>query len=196
MNSRSVLAVLAGLLLAVAPSFGQEATESGDLFRQFIEDQARALSLDDSQDRDLRELVGMILKVRICSVLDLEESKCLSVMARIGGDIGRLHNLKWERGAVKYYLRGLAETTERPSEERIQRAYERAKKLDLEIAELAQTIAGKTEGLLSLEQQVAFYVFLGDFENEIIRLVRKAERIAEMNSALEGGDRPPKGADR
>ena len=190
MNPRSALAVLACLLLTAAPSFGQEPIEqeqieSGELFRQFIEDQARALSLDDAQDRDLRELVGMILKVRVCSVLKLEETKCLSVMARIGGDIDKIHNLKWERGSVKYFLRRLPEIAKKPSEEVINRRYEHSKELDLEIAELAQTIAGKTEALLTLEQQIAFYVFLGDFENEMIRLARKSERIAERNRALE-----------
>jgi hypothetical protein len=191
MSYRSTIAAFVCLLLAATSSFAQDPKDdAGKLFRQFVEDKARELSLKDTQERDLRELVGMILKVRICSVLELEEEKCIALMARVGGALDKLHGLKWERGAIKYYLKGLRDPKLEPSQEDLLQRYLRAKNLDFEIEGLSQKVASMSEGILTLEQQIGLYLFLDDFSNEMNRLVRKAQRVADMNRALKEEPKP------
>jgi hypothetical protein len=191
MSPHSTIAAFVFLLLAATSSFGQDSDDAGDLFRQFVEDKARALSLEDTQEHDLRELVGMILKVRVCSVLELEEEKCITLMARVGGALDKLHDLKWERGAIKYYLKGVVRDPKlNLSKEELFQKYERAKKLDFKIEGLTQTIGSMSEGILTLERQIGLYIFLDDFSNEMNRLVRKAQRVTEMNRAHKEEPKP------
>lgn len=191
MTPRSTIAAFVCLLLAATSSFGQDPEDdAGQLFRQFVEDKARELSLKDTQERDLRELVGMILKVRVCSVLQLEEEKCIDLMARVGGALDKLHDLKWEWGAIKYYLKGLRDPRHEPSQEDLLQRYLRAKNLDFEIEGLSQKIASMSEGILTLKQQIVLYLFLDDFSTEMNRLVRKSQRVAEMNRALKEEPKP------
>ncbi len=191
MTHRSTIAAFVCLLLAATSSFGQDPNDdAGKLFRQFVDDKARELSLKDTQEHDLRELVGMILKVRVCSVLQLEEEKCIALMARVGESLDKLHDLKWERGAIKYYLRGFRDPKLKPSQEDLLQRYLRAKNLDFEIEGRSQRIASMSEGILTLEQQIGLYLFLDDFSNEMNRLVRKSQRVAEMNRTLKEEPKP------
>jgi hypothetical protein len=138
----------------------------------------------------------MILKVRICVVLKLEEDKCLSLMSRIGKELDTLHNYKWERGGVKHYLRELPKRRDRPKREDIAKAYEMAERLDHLIAELEPRIARMTRDVLTLEQQVALYVFLDDFSSELAQLARKAERRANTSETPERDPSPAEDDDR
>lgn len=183
MVSRS-LRVLLAVTLAI-PAFAQDPpiapkkpqTEDQErIFRELLEDSARDLPLEDVKERDIRELVDLVMKVRLTRLLELSDEEAVRVIRIISDRLDRIHMLKWERGSVYYFLR--ADIKERAAEDQIKQHLDAAMALDVEIAELFRGMVEAMTPHLNTTQRAKLFLFGSDFENEIKKLIQQAEDMS------------------
>ncbi len=176
-----VLAVLALVLPAFAqdpasPPKKPQTEDQERIFRELLEDSARDISLEDVKERDIRELVDLVMKVRLTRLLELSDEEAVRVIRIISDRIDRIHMLKWERGAVYYFLR--EDLKEGAPEEQVEKHLDAATALDVEIAELFRDMIQAMTPHLTTTQRARLFLFGSDFETEIKKLIQQAEDMS------------------
>ncbi len=183
MVSRSLRAVLS--VVVVLPAFAQDpsnappkghAEDQEQIFRELLEDSARDLSLEDTKERDIRELVDLVMKVRLTRLLELSDEEAVRIIRILSDRLDRIHMLKWERGSVYYFLR--ADLKEGAAEDQIHKHLDSAMALDVEIAELFRGMIEAMTPHLTTTQRAKLFLFGSDFENEIKKLIQQAEDMS------------------
>ena len=154
-----------------------EEQQTEQIFREFLEDEAHELSLNDLENRNIFELVDMIMMVRISKELNLDDAGCIEFYRKIGKLLDKVHRLKWERGSTQYYIRNAIEKGE-PSKV-ISEKLERALDIDREIDDGVREMIHAASSYLSPEQAAKLFLFSGDFESEIKDLIMRAEAVAK-----------------
>ncbi len=154
-----------------------EERQTEQIFREFLEDEAHELSLNDLENRNIFELVDMIMMVRISKELNLDDAGCIEFYRKIGNLLDKVHRLKWERGSTQFYIRNAIEKGE-PSKV-IAEKLERALDIDREIDAGVREMIHAASSYLSSEQAAKLFLFSGDFESEIKDLIGRAEAIAK-----------------
>ena len=192
------MAVMAALALALVGSArGQQAQEQTrraeethkngeDLFREFLENEARELSLDDTKNLTIFELVDVIMKVQLTEVLGLTKDEAKVLFEKMGNYLDKIHKLKWERGALHYYLK--EDLRLGADDEDIARKLNAAMDVEVKIAELNRAMINETGPCLSTEQQGKLFFFTFDFENDIKRMIQQAEDLAAQRHGPTGGE--------
>ena len=159
-----------------APPIKTHTTDEERIFRELLEDSARDLSLEDVKTRDIRELVDLVMKVRLTRLLELSDEEAVRVIRILSDRIDRIHMLKWERGSVYFYLR--AALKDHAPEEQIQKHLNAAMALDVEIAELIRDMINAMSSELTTTQRAKLFLFGSDFEAEIKKLIEQAEEMS------------------
>lgn len=154
-----------------------EEHQTEQIFREFLEDEAHELSLNDLENRNIFELVDMIMMVRISKELNLDDAGCIEFYRKIGKLLDKVHRLKWERGSTQFYIRRAIEKGE-PSKV-VAEKLERALDIDREIDEGVREMVHAASSYLSPEQAAKLFLFAGDFESEIKDLIMRAEAVAK-----------------
>src|SRR5690606_12560896 len=113
----------------------------------------------------------------------LSDEETRDLYGIIGGYLDKLHSLKWDRGALQYYLR--ADIEKHASESDIAAKLEDAINVEKNIATLIGYMVDKAGKVLTPRQQAQLFLFSFDFEKEIYRLIQKAEEIAEQSSVID-----------
>ena len=178
------------ILLSAFSAFAQEVVthsekEGQRLFRGLLENEARALSLGDTDEYSIIELVDLMMVVRISRLLELNDDESVTLFGRMHKYLDALHRLKWDRGAIQHYLRIDIETD--ADEEVIREKLDRAVNLEIQIAGVLKKLVQESGKQLTAKQEAQLFLFSFDFESEIRKFIRQAEDIAaERHGPLAG----------
>lgn len=187
--TRPVLACLAFAMLWNFSALGQEPKveipKGEQIFREFLEDKARSLSLDDTRELSIVQLVDIIMKVQLIDLLGLDGDEAKVLFGEMGKYLDKIHHLKWERGALHYYLRRDLEIE--ADDDDINRKLESAMDVEIKIAKLIKDMVNAAREDLSVKQQSKLFFFTFDFENDIRELIQQAEALASELHGPTGG---------
>jgi len=170
------VAVVVGLLFA-SFAMAQETPTTKEAFREVLENKAQALSVDDMDDLDIRELIRSVLVVQLSHALDLDHEKTVLLAERLRAHRTEFMDSKMERSGGKENLRGMID--DGAAGEKIREALYDLLAFDQEIAESTRTLVVAAREDLSVQQAARYYLFLGDFENDMHRLIRMAKRMSD-----------------
>lgn len=185
--TRSVIALALALSLFGAGGWAQQhkaqqpdsentASDEEEVLRGLLESEARALSIDTPQDQSIRDLVDAVMRVRIKNLLELSDEETRALYGVIGEYLDKIHSLKWDRGALQYYLRRDIDAA--AGADAIAAKLKDAMEVEKNIALLLNHMVKKSGEVLTPRQQAQLFMFSFDFEKEISRLIQKAEEIA------------------
>lgn len=161
------------------PAFGdgEEPMSEGELIRSMLEHEARELDVEDVEESNVRELINMVMTVRLAKRLDLSDEQTLLFARHVGTYKDELLALKGKRARTTRHLRGILDGD--APEEAVTERLEKLLNLEHEIAELTGKLVKEAEKEFDVGQTAKLYLFLGDFENDMRRLIRRAQRLRE-----------------
>ncbi len=181
---RFVTYFIAGLVcLLPVQAIAQEEERMPPEFRRVLEEETRALTLPEMKDRNLHEMVEAILMLRLSQALDLSREQILALSERVGIYKDQLHEMKWQIGAARADLRDAVDSGE--PDPVISQRLEDCLMQEEAIADLLRKVITESRKDLSAEQAAKFYLFVGDFENEMRELVRRAVKSGAMKQSME-----------
>ncbi len=150
--------------------------ESAKVFRDMLEDQARSLSLTDTEDYSIIQLVDFVMVVRITELLGLNNDESIRLFQAMHKSLDRMHRLKWDRGALHHYLR--IDIDQGATDDKIQEKLTRAIEIEGELAGILKQMIEESGKVLTAKQDAQLFLFSFDFESEIRGLIEQAENIA------------------
>lgn len=192
MIARNALALSCALLLSVSAS-AQISPSFMQFLRQYLENETRMGAPRDGQEQDVRELVEALRIVRLSQALGLTDEEAATVVRSLGKWKKDLQRLKYERARLERELR--ADLSSKAGEEMVAKKFEALIELDLSIAQSTRRLVQAAGKDLSPVQTAKFYLFLGDFDQELRRMINRAKRHAERGEKagqrLHRRDTPP-----
>ncbi len=133
-------------------------------------------------DRDAREMVEVVMMVRLSRELDLSEEETVLLVRRMSEFREVLGGLHRQRRRLMGALRG--DLQEEGNEEEIRAKLEELKELDGRLNNIKPDLHEKLSEGLDERQQARLYLFLQDFEENMRRMV---QRVRERSRAMESG---------
>lgn len=166
------------ILLFIAPlSASVEAQKQPSeeaAFRTLVENEARALHIPEQKDIEARELVAMVLMVRLKKAMDLTDEQTLKLVQDVGKYKDQLHQMKWQIGSSRQELRLALKSG--ASDAAIEQMLEGLLMQEEAIAELISTLVTEAQKDVSVAQAAKLYLFVDDFEQDMRRLIYRAQQ--------------------
>ena len=173
MKSRNAILVTCAVLCAMPfAAFSQDEERMPPGFRTMLEEENRNLPLREMRDRDLHELLQTILMVRLAQSVELTDEKVVEFSKRVGSFKDQLHEMKWQIAASRETLRDAVECKDPDAV--IRQKLDDCLLQELAITDLLRKLVHESRKDLTDVQAAKFYLFLGDFEQEMRRLVERA----------------------
>ena len=113
-----------------------------------------------------------VLMAQMARALNLNPRETVMLFERVGSFKSQLHELKWQIGASRASLRALIETG--ASTPALEQALEDLLLQERAAAELTRTLVTESQKDVSLAQSARLYLFVGDFEEYVLRLLNRA----------------------
>lgn len=148
-----------------------------DVMRYLLERDARAQGVEDVEERSVRELINTVMTVRLAKDLDLSDEQTLLFAKRVGSYKDELLSLKGKRGRTTRHLREILDGD--APEEAVTERLDKLLALEREIAELTGKLVKTAEKDFNIPQTAKLYLFLGDFEEDMRRLINRAQRMRD-----------------
>ena len=191
MSSRIANLLICTVLCAIPfAAFGQDEERMPAGFRTMLEEENQNLPLREMRDRNLHELLQTILMVRLAQSVELTDEQILEFSKRVGSFKDQLHEMKWQIAASRETLRDAVQYKE--PDAIVRRKLDDCLLQELAITDLLRKLVHESRKDLTDVQAAKFYLFLGDFEQEMRRLVERAfKRQAEGSARLEHLRTPP-----
>jgi len=108
------------------------------------------------------------------------------LMRRLDKHIDKINGMKWERGGLNHFLR--VDLQNASPDQEVKTKLEKLMALDITIAESIRAMIDEAATDLSVAQKAKLYLFAGDFEYEIKRLIERAQQISEERRRANGED--------
>lgn len=172
-----LLVFITAVLVAAAPALAQDhANQKADMenFRLLVEEEAQELSVKYPQDSDIINLVERVMMVRLAQTLGLTVEETQNLGTRVGQCRTQVYNLKWLRADLRQSLR---EAIEAGDEEAVEERLDKLLKLEVTISQLIEKMIRDSQSDLTVEQAAKFYLFIEDFEDELSRMIDKAQQL-------------------
>lgn len=154
-------------------ALAQDPSNSDELqtFRELMEDEAgdAAVSADD---QDLRQLLERILILRLRKSLELSDEQLHALSRRVGTFKERLTAMKFQRGGAREQLRDCLD--EGLGDEQINVRLDALLRQEKSIAELLHEMIREAAKDLTVSQTAKLYLFVGDFETFMTKLIERA----------------------
>lgn len=145
-------------------------------------------------DKDAREMVEVVMMVRLSRELELTEEETVLLVRRMSEIRGEMEQLHRKRRSLLSKLRPVTQGKSADVDaETIRKSLEDLKALDQRINAVRLDMHEKLSEGLNEHQQARLYLFLQDFEENMRRMV---QRVRERSQALEGGRMGRDGAGR
>lgn len=190
MSSRNVILVTCAVLCAMPfAAFSQNEDRLPSGFRTILEEENRNLPLREMRDRDLHELLETILMVRLAQSVELTDEQIIEFSKRVGTFKDQLHEMKWQIAASRESLRDSVECKD--PEAIVSRKLEDCLLQELAITDLLRKLVHESRKDLTEVQTAKFYLFLGDFEQEMRKLVERAFKNQSDSGHLKHLRTPP-----
>jgi hypothetical protein len=158
----------------VSPGEEQLGTEETEALRKLVTHETRKLDIADEEHEDIIELVDAWMMVRMASELELDPQETIRLFKHVGTYKDQLHQMKWQIGAARSQLRGSLETA---TDDEIERQLEDLLLQEEAVANLVRVFITEARKDVSTVQAARLYLFLGDFENEILSLISRANQV-------------------
>lgn len=178
-----LLAVAFVMLLTPLAAVAQDESMLPPNFREMLKEENRNLRLPNDTDQDLRELLHTILMVRLSQALELSDEQTLALSKRAGSYKDELAEMKWQIAGAKHDLR--VAVTRGESDEVVEKKLEDCLMQEEAIADLLRAMITESRKDLTVEQAAKFYLFVGDFENEMRDLIDRASQRAALKRTME-----------
>ena len=162
---------------------GQDEERMPPEFRRVLEEESRNLTLPETEDSDLHAMVEAILMLRLSQALELSDEQILALTKRVGTYKDQLHEMKWQIGASRADLRDAVRQGK--PEPIVEKHLEDCLMQEEAIADLLRKMVTECRRDLSTEHAAKLYLFVGDFEDEMRRLVQRAVKSATMKQTRE-----------
>ena len=184
MKSRNAILVTCAVLCAMPfAAFSQDEERMPPGFRTMLEEENQNLPLREMRDRDLHELLQTILMVRLAQSVELTDEKVVEFSKRVGSFKDQLHEMKWQIAASRETLRDAVECKE--PDPVLRQKLDDCLLQELAITDLLRKLIRESQKDLTDVQAAKFYLFLGDFEQEMRRLVERAYKRQSESARLQ-----------
>lgn len=190
MSSRNAILLTCAVLCAMPfAAFSQDEERMPPGFRTMLEEENQNLPLREMRDRDLHELLQTILMVRLAQSVELTDEQILEFSKRVGTFKDQLHEMKWQIAASRESLRNSVEIKD--PDAIVSRKLEDCLLQELAITDLLRKLVHESRKDLTEVQAAKFYLFLGDFEQEMRLLVDRAFKHEPSSGHLQHLRTPP-----
>lgn len=170
---RVILSLLwVGLLCASVEAQKEHSADSA--FRNLVENEARALQIPELEDLEARELVEMVLMVRLKKAMDLTDEQTLRLVRDVGKYKDQLLEMKTQIGSSREALKKALGSG--ASDGSIGKMLEGLLMQEVAIAELISTLVKEAQKDFSTAQAAKLYLFVDDFEQAMRRLIYRAQQ--------------------
>lgn len=150
-----------------------------------LEPLAQELLGENWEQRDVHELVELVMMVRLSQELDLSEERTVAMVRRFQELKGRQKELGERRQKAAKELKEAVKIQE--SDEVVQGKLDALMALDSELVTMRQKAFEEVSAELTTMQRAKLYVFLQEFEGQMRRLIEKARQRRGMDREARPG---------
>jgi hypothetical protein len=176
-----LLAVIVAPLLVCQFVWSQETSDNKSAIRLAQNTQSEFLSEHGFSQQELQELVEIYMQAQIRNTLHLTVVQTDELIKYIGTYKKELTRLKFLQGLLREQLRH--NTTQGVSEDLIKTELDQLIKTGSGIATELHKMIDESKKILSVTQSAQLYLFVDDFEQEILQLIKKAQQIQDPSVA-------------
>lgn len=141
--------------------------------RNLVTQETRKLDIADEDHEDIIDLVDAWMMVRMAAELELNPEETVRLFQHAGTYKDQLHQMKWQIGAARGGLRMSLDSAADPE---IDRQLEDLLLQEEAVADLVRVFITEARKDVSIAQAAQLFLFLGDFENEILDLISRANQ--------------------
>jgi len=170
-----VSAIIAVFLLACPLTIAQQTPEEVAAFRHVHDSHSRFSTTHGLEDEQLKDLVDAYMLVRIKDTLDLSDLETLKLVEQIGSYKKELTRLKFLEGILREQLRH--KTTQGVNDDLVKSDLDVLMQTGSQIAEELRGMVENSRKTLSMVQSAQLYLFVDDFEQEILQLIDQARQM-------------------
>jgi len=148
------------------------------LVRRLVELEAAGPTGRSTEDSDMVALFDGLLMAQLSRALELTAEETILLFRCVGSYKDQLHEMKWQVGGARAALRGALDRGTPDAE--IEKALEDLLLQEEAVADLVGLMVTEAQKDVSLAQSARLYLFVGDFEDYVRRLLNG---VNEMRSA-------------
>ena len=174
-----LLAIIIAPILICQSVWSQENPQDKTASNQVQDSQSRFLSSHDLENEQLIDLVEGYMLLSMRNALDLTDSQILELVQKLGTYKKELTRLKFREGIVSEQLR--QKIVRGVSEDLIKADLDVLIKTGSGIAKELRSMIEESKKVLSTTQSAQLYLFVDDFEQEILQLVEKAQKMHQQD---------------
>lgn len=158
----------------------REFSEEGErTFQDLVRQRTQGASVPAHDTKNTIDLVDAWLVIRLASELGLTEEETVLLFAKVGTYKDQLHEMKWQIAAARDDLR--TSIREGADDDTIKTQLDDMLLRERAISELTAAFIREAEKNISTRRSAELFLFLGEFELEVIDLLERAQAIAEAN---------------
>lgn len=144
-------------------------------FRELVKQKTHGMAIQNQDEKNLIELVDAWLVVRLAAELKLTPEEAVLLFAKVGTHKDQLHEMKWQIAEARDELRNAIIT--KMDDETIQRQLDDMLLREAAVAELVRGFVSESQKSVSVTRSAQLFLFLGDFELEVIDLIEIASNM-------------------
>jgi hypothetical protein len=179
-----LLAVIITPLLVCQCVWSQVTSNEDQAIRLAQDPQSEFLSEHGFSQQELQELVEIYMQAQIRNTLQLTVAQTDELIKYIGTYKKELTRLKFLQGLLREQLR--QHTTQGVSEDFIKTELDQLIKTGSGIANELHKMIDESKKILSITQSAQLYLFVDDFEQEILALIKKAQQMHDPDVDNDG----------
>lgn len=151
------------------------------LVRRLVELEAAGPTGQSARESDMAALFDGLLMTQLSRALQLTPEETVILFRRVGSYTDQLHEMKWQVGGARAALRSALDRGTPDAE--IQEALGDLLLQEEAVADLIGLMVTEAQKDVSLEKSARLYLFVGDFEEYVRRLMNVVEdsRLAPSN---------------
>lgn len=144
-------------------------------FRALVEQKMTGLDIQDREQKNIIELVDAWLVVRLKLELELTPEETVLLFAKVGTHKDQLHEMKWLIADARSELRNAILAEEDDS--LIQGMLDDMLLREQAVVGLVKSFIGESQKSISIARSAQLFLFLGEFELEVIDLIEVASSM-------------------
>ena len=159
--------------------FREFTEESERTFRDLVRQKTQGVDIKEPEKKNIIELVDAWLVVRLTDELELTKEETVLLFAEVGTYKDQLHEMKWQMADARDELR--AAIREGADPEIIKTQLDDMLLREHAIVELSSAFIHEAQNTVSIHRSAQLFLFLGEFELEVIDLLERAHAMALAN---------------
>lgn len=175
MVSRAQYASRHGSTPSASPTGPASGSQEETVVNELVRRESLGPTGRTAEDNDMAALFDGVLMVQMSQALKLDPEETIRLFHRVGTYKDQLHELKWQLGEARSALRGAI--TRGAPDTKIQSILDDQLLREEAVAELIRVFVLEAQKDVSISNSARLYLFVGDFEEYVIRLLQRASKM-------------------